>query len=64
MRGWTISVGQLAAGGTNGPLTRVGVVARLFAVFASGWAPTTVAVLIRTPGSGGRTTIVMVAGNR
>ena len=37
------------------------MLARLLAVFASGSAPTTVAVLIRTPGSSGRTTTVMVA---
>src|SRR6186997_1923185 len=58
----TVSVGHTAgAGGTNGPLTSVGVLALLLAVFASGSTPTTVAVLIRTPGSSGRTTTVIVA---
>ena len=34
---------------------------RLFAVFASDWSPTTVAVLSNAPASVGRTTIVIVA---
>ena len=58
-RGCTIRFGQLATGGAIGPRTRVGALARLFAVFASDWSPTTVAVLSSAPGSVGRTTIVV-----
>ena len=59
VRGVTVIVGQVTTGGLNGPRTSVGALARLFAVFASGSAPTTVASLINAPGSTGRTTMVM-----
>src|SRR5688500_11877630 len=60
-RGCTVSTGQVATGGWNGPFTSVGALERLFAVFGSDCSPTTVAVLIRAPGSVGRTMIVIVA---
>ena len=60
-RGCTMRFGQLATGGAIGPRTRVGAVARLFAVFASDWSPTTVATLSNAPGEVGFTTIVIVA---
>ena len=56
-----MSAGHEATGGRNGPLTSVGVLARLLVVFDSGSSPTTVASLIRAPGSVGRTTIVTTA---
>src|SRR5829696_4639486 len=60
VRDWIVKLGQTAGGGLNGATTNVGSSARLFAVFVSASAATTVATFRIVPGCNGRTTIVIV----